>query len=471
MSLSSSWNRTRAVRNPKWRDYNRMDGDDNCQVLKHRIVDSNLDKYNSRYLEITDKVNALDNGGAVANRTRMRIFIMSYVTYATYYLARLNLSVALPAIALDLGYHKLVLGLIGSAFSTVYALGLFMNGPLAERFGAKRLITLGLMLSAIVNFLFGFAELSVAMILLWAVNGYAQSTGWPSVVKIISEWFGESRGKVGGLFGTCFLAGSMAALVLSGYIQSAFGWRAAFILPSMILIAFIIPFNVGMKEKNEDHRIEEGNRTLVSGPQSILSKQILTISASYILLQFVRSGLSLWAPTYVFEVFRAPMAYASYGAAIIPLGGIIGSVLSGWISDKLSGSRRIPIMVAMTAGLTLILLMLQGIAALGLTVGVAFLFLSGFTLYGPHVMMTTTIPMDNADAYGAAKVAGLIDGLGYVGLIFADPFIGWIVDHNGWSGATTFWTLSAFIATLLLLTLLKGEGVGKATARPHDRRE
>lgn len=333
---------------------------------------------------------------------------------------------------------------------------------MTEGFGAKKLITLGLIASATVNILFGYADLAIAMIILWAINGYAQSTGWPSVVKIVSEWLsGGSRGKVGGIFGTCFLAGSMAALTLSGFIQAEFGWRAVFILPSIVVIASTIPFNICVRERpkevpaglGNDAKPDRGSR------QSILSRDVLTIAMAYVLLQIVRSGLSLWAPTFLFEVQALPLIYASYGAAIIPLGGVFGSIIAGWASDEFNRSRRVPIMVIMTAGLSLILLFLHGFERLGSFGGVSLLFFSGLSLYGPHVILSTIIPMDRSQNYGAANLAGFIDGLGYVGIMFADPFIGWIVDCKGWGDAMAFWTLISICTTLLLLTIWRKEDV------------
>jgi len=391
-----------------------------------------------------------------AGATRIRTFAFSYLTYAAFYLTRLNFAAALPSMGSELGYPKLLFGLIGGCFSAVYALGLIVNGRMVERLGAKKLITLGLIASATVNILFGYAELAIAMVVLWAINGYAQSTGWPSVVKIVSDWFsGGSRGKVGGIFGTCFLAGSMAALALSGFIQAEFGWRALFTLPSLVVIASTIPFSAFVRERME---VATAGHGMKPDRKSILSREVLTIVAAYVLLQIVRSGLSLWAPTFLFEVQAMPLIHASYGAAIIPLGGVFGSIASGWASDRFHGSRRIPIMAVMTVGLSLALLLLHGYEQLGSVGGVSLLFFIGLSLYGPHVILSTIIPMDRSQSYGAANLAGLIDGLGYVGMMFADPLIGWIVDCGGWGDAITFWTLSSICTTLLLLTIWRKEG-------------
>lgn len=76
-----------------------------------------------------------------------------------------------------------------------------MHGHLPERLGAKTVILLGLVLSAVANVLFAYVDLLVLLIVIWGINGCAQSTGWPVVVKIMGSWFRSDFGTVGGFFG------------------------------------------------------------------------------------------------------------------------------------------------------------------------------------------------------------------------------------------------------------------------------
>jgi len=397
------------------------------------------------------------------------------VTYAAYYLARLNLSMALPEISRDLGYSRFMLGLIGGAFSISYAVGQFVNGQLAETFGARRLASLGLVLSALMSGLFGYSEAFIALLVIWGFNGYFQSMGWPSVVKIVRGWFGLGRlGLVGGLFGSCFLVGNIAAWSILGYVTASQGWRSAFLTPIIPLLLLAALFYLGVKDRprdctTEDTRCKEKDKpskslsNVVDGLRRImLSKRIIMIATAYTLLQFVRSGFTLWAPSYVLENYGLSLDTAGYGASAIPLGGILGSVAAGWLSERLKslgrGFGRTPSMILMTVCLSMVMAALYNVTGYGLQAGVVLLFLGGLTLYGPHTLMATVVPMDLEEEYGSAGVAGFIDGVGYLGLTFADPFIGWIVDTHGWDGAVTFWLASALGSTLLLgLLMLRGE--------------
>lgn len=360
---------------------------------------------------------------------------------------------ALPCIGEDLQYSKLTLGLIGGAFSISYGLGQFLNGQLVDSLGAKRLIVLGLVLSAFMNILFGYIDIPVLMVVIWGINGYAQSTGWPSVVKIISNWFRSSIGTIGGMFGSCFLVGNMIAWPALAYVMAKYGWRAAFLAPPLLLVLVTILFYLGVSDRPkgveqicEIHvpRVKFGFREI------LLSTELVTIASAYTLLQLVRSGFTLWAPSFLLETYNLSLDLAGYAAAIIPLGGIVGSMVSGWLSDRTKRFPRPFIMFLLILSLSLSLLTFHSIASHSLQLGVILLFLVGLTLYGPHVLMATVIPMEHERNHGVAGVAGFIDGIGYIGSTIADPFIGWIVDVQGWSGAATFWFISSLAAAFLM---------------------
>jgi len=375
------------------------------------------------------------------------------MTYASYYLARLNYSIAIPSISIDLQYSKFTLGLIGGAFSISYAIGQFVNGQLVDSLGAKRISLLGLILSAFMSLLFGYTDLLIFFVIIWSINGYAQSTGWPSVVKIISNWFKSKIGTIGGIFGSCFLVGNIISWPLLGYITTNYGWRAAFLAPSVLLVLAAMIFYLGVNEKpGEDKQAvkTEALNAKSRFKRILLSKELVTISLAYMLLQFVRSGFTLWAPSYLFETWRLSLDVTGYAAAIIPLGGVIGSMIFGWLSDKTKGLGRRTIIFLLILSLSFVLLAFYHTSSYNLQLGMALLFLSGLTLYSPHILIATVIPIEHRESHGAGSVAGFIDGVGYIGSTFADPFIGWIVDVQGWNGAVTFWLISSLAAAFLL---------------------
>jgi OPA family glycerol-3-phosphate transporter-like MFS transporter len=186
-----------------------------------------------------------------------QIFILSYLAHGLSYLTRLNLSVAIPSLEIDLGLSSFTIGLIAGTFSLSYAIGQFVNGQIADFVGPKKLVIAGLIFSALLSFLFGNTEFLLLMVIFWCLNGYAQSTGWPSVVKIIRNWFGtENLGSIGGLFGSCFLTGSMISWFVLSWILDNFHWRTLFSFPSLFLVVLAILFFFLVKDRPDETSLE-----------------------------------------------------------------------------------------------------------------------------------------------------------------------------------------------------------------------
>jgi sugar phosphate permease len=163
---------------------------------------------------------------------RTRIFFICWLTYAGYYLGRVNLAVALPSIQADLHWSKAAAGLIGSAFYWVYALGQLINGRLGDQLSARRLVAMGLVASALLNLAFGASSALPLMALIWAANGLAQSTGWGPMMKTLARWFEpRQRGRLTALFMPCYVVGHAASWALGGWLCASRGWRYAFIVP------------------------------------------------------------------------------------------------------------------------------------------------------------------------------------------------------------------------------------------------
>jgi len=128
---------------------------------------------------------------------RKRVFATLWITYGAFYLCRVNLSIALPGIMKEFGYSRADVGLIGSMLFITYGIGQFINGQLGDKFGARKLITIGIVISALLNLFFGFSKTLLAMAIIWGLNGYFQAMGWSPSIKTLANWFPTRvRGKI-----------------------------------------------------------------------------------------------------------------------------------------------------------------------------------------------------------------------------------------------------------------------------------
>lgn len=98
-------------------------------------------------------------------RLRLQVFIGIFIGYAGYYLLRKNFSMAMPYLTEE-GFSTGQLGIALSAVSIAYGISKFVMGTVSDRSNARTFLTLGLLLSAIVNLMVGFIPALTSSILI-----------------------------------------------------------------------------------------------------------------------------------------------------------------------------------------------------------------------------------------------------------------------------------------------------------------
>ena len=124
---------------------------------------------------------------------RVRVFILTWVSYATYYFARKNFPVAKATIQTELGVSTAGLAAIDTGYLATYAFGQFAGGWLGDRIGSRRLIGYGMIGSAVLIVAFGTSSSATLFALFFGLNGFLQATGWPGNVKAMAAWYGPTE--------------------------------------------------------------------------------------------------------------------------------------------------------------------------------------------------------------------------------------------------------------------------------------
>ncbi|HVP38612.1 MAG TPA: MFS transporter [Candidatus Saccharimonadales bacterium] len=376
------------------------------------------------------------------------------LTYATFYMGRYNFNVVKGDMGRMFHLDKAQMGIIATAGFWTYALSVIFNGPLADRIGGRRAILLGAVGAAAVNlaigllFLNGWAtKLIVGMSLLYSVNMYFQSFGALSVVKVNAAWFHvRERGIFGGIFGIMISGGYFLAISFGGWILAHFPWYAIFLVPSgaialLYLVDLVIvrdrPSQAGFRDFNtaDASAGDESPVNLTYIAKMVFTNPILvTIAAAEFCTGFVRQGLMLYFTEFLHEVHHVNVGTPLFwwGGFGVTLGGVLGGLLCGWMSDKLFHSRRPPVAFVFYLAQAGSLLLLGYAARPALAT-----FLIGFCcmwIFGVHGMLSGTASMDFGGRKAAATAAGMLDGIQYVAAGFTGYWLGWVLKTYGWDG-------------------------------------
>lgn len=426
-------------------------------------------------------------------RLRFQSFLAGTVGYSLYYVCRTSLNVVKKPILESGALDASQLGLIGSALLFAYAIGKFVNGFLADHSNIKRFMAAGLCVSTVANLLvgvLGFANgggfvgnmtLFAAFAVMWGLNGWAQSMGAPPAIIALSRWFPLSiRGTYYGFFSASHNLGEFLSFLFVGAVVGIFGWQWGFVGSSVagavgvVIILFLLhdtpeskglpPIEVLTGEESEEQSRKHGSTSELQ--RSVIRNPfvwILALSSAFMYVS--RYAINGWGVLFLQEVKGYSLATATQVISVNALLGIIGTVFSGWLSDRLFHGRRNVLAfgfgVLNTLALTLFLysgngmfVNLLAMVLFGMAIGVLICFLGG-------LMAIDIVPRE---ATGAAL--GIVGMASYVGAGLQDIVSGWLIDSGktlvdgvvryDFGTAALFWIAASALSFILALFVARG---------------
>lgn len=391
-------------------------------------------------------------------RLRWQVFLGIFIGYAGYYLVRKNFSLAMPDL-IEQGFSKADLGFALSGVSIAYGLSKFLMGNVSDRSNARTFMTFGLVLSAITMIIMGvfpFATSSlIVMFVLLFINGWFQGMGWPPSGRVMVHWFSiKERGTKMSIWNVAHNVGGGLVGPLAIAAVAIFGdWESKLYFPGIValVIAFIAyllirdtPQSMGLppieKYKN-DYPVDysEEKEKELSGKEIffkyVLNNRLLWyIAFANAFVYLVRYGILDWAPTYLEEAKGFSVKQSGWAYFLYEYAGIPGTLLCGWISDKVFNGRRAPATVIYMALVLVAVIIYWQNPPGNIWVDNAALIAIGFLIYGP-VMLIGVQALDLAPKKAAGTAAGLTGLFGYLGgALFANIAMGFVVDHWSWDG-------------------------------------
>jgi OPA family sugar phosphate sensor protein UhpC-like MFS transporter len=425
---------------------------------------------------------------------RRLTFVITWLIYACFYFTRQSFGLAKvafdndPRIALSRNHF----GMIDSAYLTTYMVGQFVFGALGDRFGPRRILLFGMTLSIAAAIASGFSTTILAFVVLAVFQGLAQSTGWSNTVKAMSSWFtSRERGRITGWWCTCYTVGPAAALPFAAWLMDYFGeersdgqggvvivpyWQAAFWGPAAVLAVVLLLSWLYLRERPEDVGLppvidDNGQKDTIDSVSNVAeqvlpapedswsitrevisSPSIWMLSLSYFSVKLTRYAFYFWGPKYIFESIGSDAYTSAMTAAALPIGGLVGVVGSGYVSDKLFQSRRAPVAIlSLLMAAALMVVGLWPIQSLWLMGG--FFFLVGVFLFGPDALISATAAVDVGTSRGAATATGFINGVGSFGGILGGYLPGVLTTEADWAELFGVFLISLVLSSMALLPL------------------
>ena len=417
-------------------------------------------------------------------KLRFQAFLAGTIGYSLYYVCRTSLNVVKKPILDSGALDATQLGIIGSSLLFAYAIGKFVNGFLADYSNIKRFMATGLAISAVANLLMGVlgmasgavissAVLFIAMSIMWAINGWSQAMGSPPAVIALSRWYPlNKRGTYYGFFSASHNIGEFFSFLFVGSLVATAGWQWGFFgstIAGVLGVIFIIFFmhdtpeskglpsinvlaNEGEKKTTDNQSVKDVQKLALRTP----AVWILALASAFMYIS--RYAINGWGVLYLQEAKGFDLVDATQIISVNALLGIIGTVFSGWISDRFfKGSRNIPALFAgvlNTIGLTLFVyggnswfVNVLSMVLFGIAVGVLISFLGGLMAVDvvPRNATGAALGVVGMASYAAAGIQDVVSGA----LIDAGKTVVDGVTTYDFSTAAIFWIAASIISFML----------------------
>ena len=413
-------------------------------------------------------------------RLRERTFWGVTVAYTLYYVCRGTLGVVKQPLIDGGVLTASQLGIIGSAFYFVYAVGKFSNGFIADYCNIRRFMAVGIGVSAVVNLILGllgllngsvgFASIVILALfsVLWGVNGWVQSMGSPPGTISLSRWFPLSRrGTMYSIFSSTPQLGKAVSMIMTSFIVAAAGWQWGFLAAAaagaiglVVSLVFIsdTPESQGLPSVRE--LSGEELKPLDKEPTKVLQKWVFrhpgiwVIAISTAFLYITQHAVSDWGVLFLQKQKGFSLEQAAQVIGLAEIFGVAGNLAAGWLSDVLFRGNRVRPVV------------LSGVLAVAALVG--FLFLGGG--YGFNMALVAVfscafsvvfcivaglMALDFVPRKATGAALGIVGISSYAAAGAQSLVSGFLIEGNSLDGVynftpvSVFWTVACLLAFVL----------------------
>ncbi|CAN2388118.1 Solute carrier family 37 [Pristimantis euphronides] len=412
----------------------------------------------------------------------------------------------------DKSNYKELLGSLDTSFLVAYAIGMFFSGIFGERLPLRYYLSGGMILCGLFTSFLGLGyywniHALWYYILFQILNGLAQTTGWPSVVACMGNWFGKGkRGFIMGIWNSHTAVGNiLGSLIAGAFVSSA--WGLSFIVPGIIIGAFGIicffflveyPEDVGCAPAVQNEEVTDeldnaqvmnsstenifksqeatdlaesaiagSSQELAEHPQAISFLGALKIpgvvefSLCLLFAKLVSYTFLYWLPLYISNVAHFDPKQAGDMSTLFDAGGILGGILAGAISDYIGGRAiTCSVMLILTAPM---LFIYNQFGQTSVSTTIAMLIVCGMLVNGPYSLITTAVSADlgtheclRGNAKALSTVTAIIDGSGSIGAALG-PTLASVLSGKSWNYVFYMLIAADLLAFLFLARLVYKE--------------
>lgn len=275
------------------------------------------------------------------------------------YLDRSTLSIANHSVSGELGLSASQMGLLLSAFSFAYAFSQLPVGALLDRFGARLMLGLGMLVWSVAQLCGGLVQTLQQFLVARIALGIGEAPQFPAGAKVVSEWFAlRERGRPTGIFTTSSTIGPALAPPILTALLLAFGWRWMFVVMGVLGLAVALGWYIVYRNRGDVTLAEEEVVHLTEDEPHARAERRMTFAEwrglfgspttwgmifGFMGVIYMVWLYLTWLPAYLEHERHLSIAKTGWVVSIPYLFGTLGMLSSGYVADGLMARGMAPI--------------------------------------------------------------------------------------------------------------------------------
>ena len=350
----------------------------------------------------------LHPNAAGAGSYKWAVVAMLWLVCFLNYADRQAIFSVFPLIKQQLNLSDVQLGVLGSAFMGMYALIGPVAGWLCDRFRRKTLVLGALVFWSAITAATALSHTFTTLVVCRALCGLGEAFYFPAAMSFLSDYHGPAtRSRAMSLHQSSVYAGTIAGGAISGFMGQYYGWRSSFVLfgglgvaVGLLLWGTLREPVRGMSDPPQDRAamiISAATKPgFLQGLREVFrNPMVLLLVGVFMAANFVAVVFLTWMPTFLYQKFHMSVAMAGLNStAYLQMASVLGVLSGGVLADRLRGGKSGGRILAQ---------------AIGLLCGVPFLFLTGWTVRVPLLLVGMVGFGYFKGLYDANIFAGLYD--------------------------------------------------------------
>jgi ACS family hexuronate transporter-like MFS transporter len=399
------------------------------------------------------------------NSIRWFVVMMVFVATGLSFLDRQVLSIAIIKIQKEFGFNDVEYGWVNTSFLLSYALMFTVGGWLIDRIGAKKGLAVAVGVWSVANALHGVMNNLSQLVAFRFFLGMGEGACFPGAAKTVYDWFDKKeRALANGIAIGGAAIGGVIAPPLTIWISEYFGWRAGFVIPGLVGIAWVVVWLMIPWQKPVSNIAARAK--VADTANNIPFSTVLKLKETWVfifmrfLLDPVMYFMMFWIPKYLNQVRGVPFEQIGglFWIPFLALG--VANVLGGFLSDRLvksnfSINKARKTVMGFAAALTLAVPLTEYTSEVGVAVAMmaVYMFAHGF-----WITNYITCISDMFGPKATSTVVGLSGTAGAISSLVLNPLIGKIVQDYSykpmWIAAGILYPI-AFAAFVLLIPKIR----------------